>query len=312
MTAQAFVFPGQGSQSVGMLDSFRGAWPVVEETVAEANEALGFDIGALIAGGPAEQLNLTEYTQPAMLLAGVAVYRAWRAAGGEPPARMAGHSLGEYTAFVCAGAIEFAPALRLVRLRGQLMQAAVPEGEGGMAAVLGLDDETLRAACREAAGEEVVEAVNLNAPGQVVIAGHRSAIERALVVARERGARRGVFLPVSAPCHSSLMAPAADRLAEALADIEISPPAVPVVNNVDVAVPETPQGIREALVRQLHSPVRWVESIEWLAAQGVGRLVECGPGKVLTGLARRIDRRLETVSLHDADALAAALEGEKT
>ncbi len=310
MTAQAFVFPGQGSQSVGMLESFRVASSVVEDTVAEANEALGFDLGTMIADGPVEQLNLTEYTQPAMLLAGVAVYRAWLAAGGERPAWMAGHSLGEYTAFVCAGALDFAPTLRLVRLRGQLMQAAVPEGEGGMAAVLGLDDDALREVCREAAGDEVVEAVNLNAPGQVVIAGHRSAIERALAVARERGARRGVFLPVSAPCHSSLMAPAADRLAEALAEIAISLPRVPVVNNVDVAVAETPAEIREALVRQLHSPVRWVECVEWLAAQGIDRLVECGPGKVLTGLTRRIDRRLDAMSLHDADALAAALERE--
>lgn len=305
------MFPGQGSQSVGMLDSFSAAWPVVAETVQEANAALGFDIGELIAEGPAETLNLTEYTQPAMLLAGVAVYRAWQAAGGATPVRMAGHSLGEYTAYVCAGALDFAPALRLVRLRGQLMQAAVPEGEGGMAAVLGLDDEALRSVCREVAGGEVVEAVNLNAPGQVVIAGHRSAIERALAAARERGARRGVFLPVSAPCHSSLMAPAAEHLGEALAAIEIRPPVIPVVNNVDVATPETPEAIRASLVRQLHSPVRWVETVQWLAGRGIGRLVECGPGKVLTGLARRIDRGLAAVSLHDADALSAALVGEE-
>lgn len=310
MTTQAFVFPGQGSQSVGMLDSFAAAWPVVAETVQEANEALGFDLGGLIAAGPVETLGLTEYTQPAMLLAGVAVYRAWLSAGGQPPARMAGHSLGEYTAYVCADALGFADTLRLVRLRGQLMQAAVPEGEGGMAAVLGLEDDALRAVCLEVAGSQVVEPVNLNAPGQVVIAGHRGAIERALELARERGARRGVFLPVSAPCHSSLMAPAADRLGEALAEIDIRPPAIPVVNNVDVATPDTAEAIRESLVRQLHSPVRWVESVQWLAAQGIAQLVECGPGKVLTGLARRIDRSLTAVALHDAEALAAALSAE--
>jgi [acyl-carrier-protein] S-malonyltransferase len=312
VTAVAFVFPGQGSQSAGMLESFLEHWPVVGETLREADEALGFELSALIASGPETTLNLTEYTQPAMLAAGVAVYRAWRAAGGAEPAHMAGHSLGEYSALVCAGVLGFGEALRLVRLRGQLMQAAVPEGKGAMAAVLGLDDDTLRAVCAEAAAGEVVEAVNLNAPGQVVIAGHLAAVERALALARDRGARRGVILPISVPCHSSLLQPAAARLAEGLAEVRFNPPRIPVINNVDVTVLDQPEAIRESLVRQLYRPVRWVECVGALAAAGVSRVVECGPGKVLTGLVRRIDRSLDTLSLHDAAALSAALTESST
>jgi [acyl-carrier-protein] S-malonyltransferase len=310
VTAVAFVFPGQGSQSVGMLDSFTAAHPVTVETLAQANDALDFDLAGLIARGPEATLNLTEYTQPAMLAAGIAVYRAWCAAGGAAPAWMAGHSLGEYSALVCAGVLDFGDALRLVRLRGQLMQTAVPGDLGAMAALLGLDDDEVRAACAQAAGNEVVEAVNLNAPGQVVIAGHRSAVERALEVARSKGARKAVILPISVPCHSSLLAPAAGQLAEALAQITVAPPRIPIINNVDVTQLTAPDAIRDSLVRQLYRPVRWVESVNALAACGVGRLVECGPGKVLSGLARRIDRSLAAVSLHDAPALAIALAEE--
>jgi len=307
VTAVAFVFPGQGSQSPGMLASFIEQYPVVAETLGEANEALGFDLAGLIAEGPESRLNLTQNTQPAMLLAGVAVYRAWRAAGGAAPRHMAGHSLGEYSALVCAGVLEFAQAVRLVRLRGELMQAAVPEGHGAMAAVLGLDDDTLRAACVRAADGEVVEAVNLNAPGQVVIAGHTQAVQRALVVATEMGARKTVILPISVPCHSSLLQPAAEKLAAALAEINVSAPQIPVINNVDVTQLTDPAAIRDSLVRQLYSPVRWVETITAMAAAGVEQIVECGPGKVLTGLSRRIDRSLATASLHDATALADVL-----
>ncbi len=310
MTAVAFVFPGQGSQSPGMLASFTESHPVVAQTLEEANEALGFDLARLVAEGPESDLNLTENTQPAMLVAGVAVYRAWRAGGGAAPVRMAGHSLGEYSALVCAGVLEFAQAVQLVRLRGELMQAAVPEGRGAMAAVLGLDDDALRTACARAADGGVVEAVNLNAPGQVVIAGHTDAVQRALVVATEMGARKTVMLPISVPCHSSLLKPAAEKLAAALAQVRVAVPQIPVINNVDVTVLDAPDAIRESLVRQLYSPVRWVETITAMAAHGIQRVVECGPGKVLTGLSRRIDRSLAGTSLHDAQALAEALASQ--
>ena len=304
------MFPGQGSQSPGMLASFVEQHPAVAQTLAEANEALGFDLASLVAEGPESRLNLTENTQPAMLVAGVAIYRAWRAQGGAAPARMAGHSLGEYSALVCAGVLDFAQAVRLVRLRGELMQAAVPEGHGAMAAVLGLGDDELRAACSRAADGAVVEAVNLNAPGQVVIAGHTQAVQRALVIASEMGARKTVILPISVPCHSSLLKPAAEKLAAALAEVRVGVPEIPVINNVDVTQLGEPAAIRDSLVRQLYSPVRWVETITAMAALGTERIVECGPGKVLTGLSRRIDRSLATASLHDAASLADALSNE--
>jgi len=302
----AFVFPGQGSQSVGMLD----AWAdnaAVADVVARAGQALGQDLGALIAQGPAEQLNLTTNTQPAMLVAGVAVFAAWRAAGGPLPAMMAGHSLGEYAALTAAGSLALEDAVRLVRVRADAMQAAVPVGTGGMAAVLGLDDDAVRAACAEAAQGEIVEAVNFNAPAQVVIAGHKAAVERACLAAKAAGAKRALPLPVSAPFHSSLLRPAADVLAGALAQAAVAAPQVPVVNNVDVAAPTDPDAIRDALVRQAWHPVRWVETLRAMKAQGVTHVVECGPGKVLAGLTKRIDGELTGLSITDPASLEAAL-----
>ncbi|MGO3740863.1 ACP S-malonyltransferase [Kerstersia sp.] len=302
----AFVFPGQGSQSVGMLDAWAGQ-PDVAAVMAEANAALGEDLAALIAQGPAEQLNLTTNTQPAMLAAAVAAYRAWRAAGGPQAAVMAGHSLGEYSALVAAGALSLADAVPLVRVRANAMQQAVPVGEGGMAAILGLDDDTVRAVCREAAQGEVVEAVNFNAPAQVVIAGHKGAVERACAGAKAAGAKRALPLPVSAPFHSSLLRPAADVLAQALAGVTVNTPAVPVVNNVDVAAETAPAAIRDALVRQAWHPVRWVETVQAFRAQGVTHIVEFGPGKVLTGLVRRIEPEISALSVADPASLEAAL-----
>jgi [acyl-carrier-protein] S-malonyltransferase len=303
----AFVFPGQGSQSVGMMKGFEGS-AAVKATFAEASEVLGQDMWELAQSGPAESQNLTVNTQPLMLAAGVAVYRAWLEAGGGAPAMVAGHSLGEYSAWVAAGAIEFRDALPLVRLRAQAMQEAVPVGQGAMAAVLGLDDDSVRAACAEAAQGEVVEAVNFNAPNQVVIAGSKAAVERAAAAAKARGAKRAMMLPVSAPFHSSLLAPAARRLAEYLADVAISTPKLPVVNNVDVAVVNDPAAIRDALSRQACNPVRWVEVVRCIASGGVTKVVECGPGKVLAGMTKRIEGSLESLSITDADSLTAALE----
>lgn len=305
----AFLFPGQGSQSVGMLAGVAAQRPVVEDTFAEAGSALGVDLWSLVREGPALDLDRTENTQPAMLAAGVAMWRVWRAVGGPAPAWMAGHSLGEYTALVCAGSLAFADAVRLVAERGRLMQEAVPAGVGAMAAILGLDDEAVRALCAESEQGQVVEAVNLNAPGQVVIAGHAEAVERASALARERGAKRVLPLSVSVPSHCALMRPAAELLRARLAQVEVRAPEIPVLHNVDVATRETPEAIREALVRQLHSPVRWVETVEALAARGVTTTVECGPGKVLTGLVRRIDRRLAALALFDEPSLQAALDG---
>jgi [acyl-carrier-protein] S-malonyltransferase len=302
----AFVFPGQGSQGVGMLDAFAGD-AAVQATLAQANDALGEDLRKLIAEGPAEQLNLTVNTQPAMLAAGVAVYRAWRAAGGAPPAIMAGHSLGEYSALVAAEAIPLAVALRLVRFRAQAMQEAVPAGSGGMAALLGIADDLVAQACAEAAQGEVVEAVNFNAPGQVVIAGHSAAVARACEAARRLGARRALPLPVSAPFHSSLLAPAAARLQARLREEPIGTPTVPVINNIDVAIEHDADRIRAALARQAAGPVRWVEIIRRLAASGVTHVVECGPGKVLAGLTKRIVPELESLALTDPAAIGAAL-----
>lgn len=302
----AFVFPGQGSQSVGMLDAWQGN-AAVADTLAEAAQALGQDLGALIAQGPVEQLNLTTNTQPVMLAAGAAIYRAWIAAGGATPAIVAGHSLGEYTALTAAGSLALADAVRLVRVRADAMQAAVPVGTGGMAAILGLDDDTVRRVCVEAAQTEVVEAVNFNAPAQVVIAGHKAAVERACEGAKAAGAKRALVLPVSAPFHSSLLKPAADVLAGALAQVEVAAPAIPVINNVDVAVVSDPAGIRDALVRQAWHAVRWVETLQAMKAQGVTHVVECGPGKVLAGLTKRIDPELTGLAITDPASLDAAL-----
>jgi [acyl-carrier-protein] S-malonyltransferase len=303
--SSAFVFPGQGSQQVGMLDAF-GDHPVVQAAFGEASQALGDDLWALVHEGPAEALNLTRNTQPVMLTAGVAVWRAWQAAGGARPDYVAGHSLGEYTALVASGALAFRDAVPLVRFRADAMQEAVPAGIGAMAAIIGGDDAAIADACRESAQGEVVEPVNFNAPGQIVIAGHRGAVERAIVAAKARGAKRAMMLPVSAPFHSSLLTPAAERLAERLADVNITSPSIPVVHNVDVATHDSPDAIRAALARQAASPVRWTETVRWLAAHGVTRIVECGPGKVLAGLTRRIDESLAAFALTDGVALAEA------
>jgi [acyl-carrier-protein] S-malonyltransferase len=298
----AFVFPGQGSQSVGMMAAY-GELPAIRETFDEASGVLGQDLWELVAAGPAESLNLTVNTQPAMLTAGIAVYRAWRDLGGTAPAYMAGHSLGEYTALVAAGAIAFADALPLVRVRAEAMQDAVPPGQGAMAALLGLDDEEVRAACADAAHGEVVQAVNYNAPGQVVIAGNKAAVERAVEVAKAKGAKRTVMLPVSGPFHSALMQAASARLEQKLASTMIRVPEIPVINNVDVAVETDPGRIRDALVRQLYNPVRWVQLVRHMAASGVTQIIECGPGNVLAPLARRIQGGLQGVALADRTAL---------
>lgn len=291
MTQFAFVFPGQGSQAIAMLDGFAGN-PVVAQTVAEASDALQFDLGKLIAEGPKEELDLTTNTQPVMLTAAVAFYRAWLAAGGPVPNVVAGHSLGEYSALVAAGVISFKDAVPLVRFRAQAMQEAVPVGQGTMAVVLGLSDDDVRAACAEATAENpalVVEPVNFNAPAQVVIAGHTAAVERACELAKAKGAKRAMKLPVSAPFHSSLLKPASDRLREYMAGLTFAAPQIALINNVDVAIVNDVAGIKDALVRQAASPVRWVETMQKVAADGITQVIECGPGKVLMGLAKRID-----------------------
>jgi len=304
----AFVFPGQGSQSVGMLGALAAAQPAVQATFAQASEVLGYDLWQLTSAGPAEDLNATERTQPAMLAAGVATWRTWQARGGALPALVSGHSLGEFTALVCAGALDFAPAIALVRCRGELMQAAVPAGSGAMAAILGLDDEAVEAACREAAQGEVVEPANYNSPGQVVIAGAAAAVQRAIGAAKARGAKRAVLLPVSVPSHSSLMQGAAVRLQERLAALEVRVPKIRYLSAVDARPHEDPQEIRALLVRQLSSPVRWSQTLSALSA-GLAQVIECGPGKVLTGLNRRIEKRadLTFLALEDPASLDAAL-----
>ena len=307
MVKFALVFPGQGSQSVGMMRSFSDSRPV-RDTFAEASSVLGQDLWQLADEGPAEALNSTVNTQPLMLTAGYAVYRAWREAGGVQPAVVAGHSLGEYTALVVAGVVSFRDALPLVRFRAQAMQDAVPLGTGAMAAILGLDDDGVRAACSDAAQGEVVEPVNFNAPGQVVIAGHKAAVERGAEAAKARGAKRAVMLPVSAPFHSSLLKPAAQRLGQYLDKVAFSAAQIPVVNNVDVAVVNEPQQIKDALARQACNPVRWVEVIRHLARMGVTHVAECGPGRVLASLSRRIDGALQGMALADAASLAQTLQ----
>lgn len=303
----AFVFPGQGSQTVGMLD----AWAdnaVVTETLALADQALGEDLSSLIKQGPADQLNLTTNTQPAMLVSAVAIYRAWIDAGGQAPSWVAGHSLGEYSALTAAGSIDLVDAVKLVRIRADAMQKAVPVGQGGMAAVLGLDDDAVRAVCAQAAQGQVVEAVNFNAPAQVVIAGDKAAVERACEQAKAAGAKRALVLPVSAPFHSSLLKPAAQTLATALEQVQVTTPSIPLVNNVDVASTSQPDAIKDALVRQAWHPVRWVENIQFLKAQGVTHVVECGPGKVLSGLVKRIDGDLIGLSISDPASLESVLQ----
>jgi [acyl-carrier-protein] S-malonyltransferase len=306
----AMVFPGQGSQSVGMLKAYAGL-PEVDALRAEAAAVLGDGFLKILDDGPAEQLNLTVNTQPAMVTAGIAAFRAWRALGGGAPQFVAGHSLGEYSALVASGVLLFRDALPLVKFRAQCMQDAVPEGTGGMAAILGLDDDAARAACAEAAHGEVVQAVNFNAPGQVVIAGHKGAVTRAIEACKARGAKRAMPLPVSAPFHSSLMQPAADRLEGFLEKMTFIAPSVPVINNVDVKMESQPDKIKNALVRQAAAPVRWVEIIRAMAEQGVTHVVECGPGKVLAGLVKRIDPRMQGLAAADRASLEQALAATK-
>ena len=305
MTSFAFVFPGQGSQAVGMLDAW-GDHPAVRATLEEASQALGEDMGALIKNGPKEQLDLTTNTQPVMLTAGIACYRAWLAEGGATPAALAGHSLGEYTALVAAGALTLADALPLVRLRAQAMQDAVPVGVGAMAAILGLDAAAVRQGCVEAAAQsgEVVEAVNFNDPKQTVIAGTKAGVDKACELLKAAGAKRALPLPVSAPFHSSLMKPAAERLKARLAEITLAAPQIPVVNNIDVAVVSDADAIRDALYRQAFGPVRWVEVVQALRARGLAHLIECGPGKVLAGMVKRIDADAQSATIFDPASLA--------
>ena len=306
--AFAFVFPGQGSQSVGMMAAYGDA-AVVRATFAEASATLGEDLWQLLADGPAEALAQTVNTQPVMLTAGVAVYRLWLEKGGRPPAMVAGHSLGEYSALVAAGVLAFSDAVPLVRLRAAAMQEAVPAGTGAMAAILGLDDDKIAAACSEAvtATAGVVEPVNFNGPGQTVIAGSKAAVELACAACKTRGAKRAMPLPVSAPFHSSLIRPAADRLAARLAELTFAAPQIPVINNADVAIESNPARIKDALVRQAYSPVRWVETIRKMAAMNVTTVAECGPGKVLAGLSKRCAEQVTSVALADLAAIDAAI-----
>jgi [acyl-carrier-protein] S-malonyltransferase len=306
----ALLFPGQGSQSVGMLAALAARYSQVKDTFAEASSALDFDLWELVAAGPAERLNTTQFTQPAMLVAGIATWRVWQDQGGREPAVVAGHSLGEFSALVCAQALSLQAAVQLVRYRGQLMQQAVPEGSGAMAAILGLEDEAVEQACADAAQGEVVQAVNYNSPAQVVIAGHASAVNRAVQLAKERGAKRAVLLPVSVPAHSSLLSEAARQFARHLDQIEIRRPVFPYISAVDAAAHEDPDDLRSLLVRQLASPVRWTSTIRAVFAIA-SILIECGPGKVLTGLNRRIERGATCYALEDPDSLSAAIGGAR-
>ncbi|SLM63693.1 MULTISPECIES: ACP S-malonyltransferase [Dickeya] len=308
MTQFAMVFPGQGSQSVGMLAELAEQFPVIKETFDEAASVLGYDVWQLVQQGPAEELNKTWQTQPALLCASVALWRVWQQQGGPLPLLMSGHSLGEYSALVCAGVMDFKQAVSLVELRGKLMQEAVPEGTGAMYAIIGLDNASIAQACVEAAQGQVVSPVNFNSPGQVVIAGDKAAVERAGAACKAAGAKRALPLPVSVPSHCALMEPAARKLALALEDITFNTPAIPVVNNVDVRVETSAQAIRSALVRQLYNPVRWTECVEYISTQGVSTLLEVGPGKVLTGLTKRIVDSLTATAINDPASLSAALE----
>jgi [acyl-carrier-protein] S-malonyltransferase len=303
----AMVFPGQGSQSVGMLSTLADAFPQVGETFAQASDVLGYDLWQLVQEGPEDALNQTDRTQPAMLAAGVAVWRVWQARDAALPVVMAGHSLGEYTALVCAGALEYTEAVALVAERGRYMQSAVPAGVGAMAAILGLDDEAVSRVCSEVAGDEVVTPVNYNSPGQVVIAGHAAAVQRALAAAKQAGARRAVQLPVSVPSHCALMKPAAEQFAARLEQADIRAPQLPVIQNVDAALHDQPESIRANLGRQLYSPVQWVRSVETMRARGINRIIEAGPGKVLAGLCKRIDKSIVAAAVSDPESLDVAL-----
>lgn len=306
MTQFAIVFPGQGSQSVGMLAELAEQHAIIKETFAEASDVLGYDLFDLVMNGPAEELNKTWKTQPALLTSSVALWRLWQSLGCAKPAVMAGHSLGEYSALVCAGALNFKDAVKLVELRGQAMQRAVPEGVGAMSAIIGLDNDTIAANCAKAAEDQVVAPVNFNSPGQVVIAGNKEAVERANALMKESGAKRALLLPVSVPSHCALMKPAADELASVLEHLAIQTPAIPVINNVDVAAETDPAVIKQALIRQLFSPVRWTETVEKMANDEITFAIEMGPGKVLTGLVKRIDKRVDGCSINDSASLADA------
>lgn len=303
----AFIFPGQGSQKLGMLAELADHFSSVKETFAEASDKLGYDLWQLTQEGPAETLNQTDKTQPAILTASVAIWRVWQEQGGATPCVLAGHSLGEYSALTCAGVFEFADAVALVKSRGEYMQSAVPAGVGAMAAVIGLADELVVAACSEAAEDEVVAAVNFNSPGQVVIAGHAEAVKRASVVCKEKGARMVKPLPVSVPSHCDLMQPAAEKLAADLDSLNLSVPSIPVINNVDVTAASELANIKDSLKRQLFCPVRWTETVQSIAGQGCSEFFEMGPGNVLTGLNKRIDKSLKTAAVNDSASLAAAL-----
>ncbi|MGK2960000.1 MAG: ACP S-malonyltransferase [Candidatus Malihini olakiniferum] len=304
----AMVFPGQGSQRVGMLAKLAAQHPVVQETFAQASDVLSYNLWQLTAQGPAEELNKTWQTQPALLTASVAIWRVWQQQGGKQPALMAGHSLGEYSALVCAGALDFQEAVHLVKLRGKLMQKALPEGAGAMYAIIGLDNEAIAAACEASAQGQVVSPVNFNSPGQVVIAGNKEAVKRAGAACKAAGAKHVLPLPVSVPSHCALMKPVAEKLAEALKAITVTTPAIPVVNNVDARIKTDPDAIRTALAKQLYSSVRWTECVSYVAAQGVNTLFEVGPGKVLIGLAKRIVDTLSAAAVNDPASLSAALE----
>lgn len=310
----AFVFPGQGSQSVGMMNGYTDL-PIIQETFQEASDILKQDFWSMVNNGPADDLNLTINTQPLMLTAGIAVYRAWRSLGGELPALMAGHSLGEYTALVASEALSFADALALVRFRAQAMQQAVPEGVGGMAAILGMDDEIIETICRDITNqnsEESLEPANFNSPGQIVIAGHKNAILQGIEMAKSKGAKRAIMLPMSIPSHCSLMKPAADSMRQQLAHVPLQSPRIPILHNADVKTHTDTADIKEILIRQLTSPVRWVDTIKALAANGITHVVECGPGKVLAGLNKRIDPNLQQLSLADGEAIKQAINHLRT
>ncbi|WP_294844755.1 ACP S-malonyltransferase [uncultured Gilliamella sp.] len=311
MTKFAMVFPGQGSQSVGMLKDLADNYPIVKATFDEASEVLGYDLWALVQDGPAEELNKTWQTQPALLASSVAIYRVWQSVNGAQPEFMAGHSLGEYSALVCAGVIDFKDAIELVELRGKLMQEAVPAGTGAMYAIIGLDNESISKACEQAAEGQIVAPVNFNSPGQVVIAGNKEAVERAGALCKQAGAKRALPLAVSVPSHSALMKPAADKLATALQNITFNAPKFAVINNVDVKVESSAEQIKAALIAQLYSPVRWTETVEMMSKQGVTLLVEMGPGKVLTGLTKRIVDSLSACAVNDKASLDAAIENTK-
>ena len=311
MTKFAMVFPGQGSQAVGMLKDLAENYPVVKSTFDEASQVLGYDLWALVQAGPAEELNKTWQTQPALLAASVAIYRVWQSINGPQPEFMAGHSLGEYSALVCAGVIDFKDAIKLVELRGKLMQEAVPSGTGAMFAIIGLDNDSIQKACEQAAQGQIVAPVNFNSPGQVVIAGNKEAVERAGALCKEAGAKRALPLAVSVPSHCALMKPAADKLATTLNNMTFNPPQFAVINNVNVKVESSADNIKAALIAQLYSPVRWTETVEEMAKQGVTLLVEMGPGKVLTGLTKRIVDSLSACAVNDKVSLDVAIENTK-